>query len=94
MNHSRTISWDPYIADSRTISVYYDCLCLMALFRTVMYLAHYWAVRIVCVANALFSCHEGVGYCIFHLDHSVLVQSDICHLRCHRDMWVYVWRAC
>ena len=46
------------------------------------------------VANALFSCHEGVGYCIFHLDHSVLVQSDICHLRCHRDMWVYVWRTC
>ena len=31
------------------------------------------------VANALFSCHECVGYCIFHLDHSVLVQSDICH---------------
>ena len=47
MNHSRTISWDPGIADSWTISVCYDCLCLMALFRTVMYLAHYWAVRIV-----------------------------------------------
>ena len=47
MNHSRTISWDPGIAGSRTISVCYDCLCLMALFRTVMYLTHYWAVRIV-----------------------------------------------
>ena len=47
MNHSCTISWDPGIADSRTVSVCYDCLCLMALFRTVMYLADYWAVRIV-----------------------------------------------
>ena len=27
--------------------VCYDCLCLMALFRSVMYLAHYWAERIV-----------------------------------------------
>ena len=35
MDHSRTVSWDPGIADSRTISVWYDCLCLMALFRTV-----------------------------------------------------------
>ena len=47
MDHSRTVSWDPGIADSRTLSVCYDCLCLMTLFRTVMYLASYWAVRIV-----------------------------------------------
>ena len=47
MDHSRTISWDPGIADSLTISVYYHCLCLMALFRTVMYLAHYWNEKIV-----------------------------------------------
>ena len=47
MDLSRTVSWDPGIADSRTISVCYDCLCLMALFQTVMYWAHYWAERIV-----------------------------------------------
>ena len=47
MDHSRTISWDPGIANSQTISVCYDCLCVMALLRTVMYLAHYWAERIV-----------------------------------------------
>ena len=47
MDHSRTVSWDPGIADSRALSVCYDCLCLMTLFRTVMYLAHYWAERIV-----------------------------------------------
>ena len=47
MKHSCTISWDPGIVDSQTILVFYDCLCLMALFQTVMYLAHYWAVRIV-----------------------------------------------
>ena len=27
------------------------------------------------VANALFSCHEGVGYCIFHLDHSIVFST-------------------
>ena len=47
MDHSRTVTWDPGIADSRTILVCYDCLCLMALFRTVMYLVHYLTGRIV-----------------------------------------------
>ena len=47
MEHSHTVTWDPGIADSRTILVCYDCLCLMALFRTVMYLVHYWTGRIV-----------------------------------------------
>ena len=48
MDHSRTVSWDPGgIADSRTLSVCYDCLCLMTLFQTVMYLARYWAAASV-----------------------------------------------
>ena len=47
MDHSRTVSWNPGIAVSRTLLVCYDCLCLMTLFRTVMSLVHYWAVRIV-----------------------------------------------
>ena len=47
MIHWCTVSWDPGIADSRTLSVCYDCLSLMALFRTVMFLARYWAVEIV-----------------------------------------------
>ena len=46
MDHSRTVSWDPGIAVSRTLLVCYDCLCLMTLFRTVMSLVHYWAVQI------------------------------------------------
>ena len=37
LDHWRTVSWDPGIADSRAISVCYDCLCLMALFRAVMF---------------------------------------------------------
>ena len=37
-------------------------------------------------SKCTISCHEGVGYCISPLDHSVLVQSGICHFRCHRDM--------
>ena len=44
MDHSRTVSRDPGIADSQTLLVSYDCRCLLTLFRTVMYLAHYWAV--------------------------------------------------
>ena len=47
MDHWCTVSWDPGIADYRTLSVCYDCLCLMTLFLTVMSLARYWAVRII-----------------------------------------------
>ena len=34
LDHWHTVSWDPGIADSRALSVCYDCLCLMALFPT------------------------------------------------------------
>ena len=47
LNHWRTVTWDPGIVDSRALSVCYDCLCLMALFRAVMSLARYWAVEFV-----------------------------------------------
>ena len=47
LNHWHTVSWDPGIADSRVLSVCYDCLCLMALFRAVMSLARYWAEEFV-----------------------------------------------
>ena len=43
LDHWRTVSWDPGIADSRVLSVCYDCLCLMDLFRAVMSLVHHWA---------------------------------------------------
>ena len=36
MDHWRTVSSDPGIVDSRVLSVCYDCLCLMALFRAVI----------------------------------------------------------
>ena len=36
LNHWHTVSWDPGVADSRVLSVCYDCLCLIALLRTVM----------------------------------------------------------
>ena len=35
--------WRTGIVDSRALSVCYDCLCLMALFRAVMSLVHHWA---------------------------------------------------
>ena len=47
LDHWRAVSWDPGIADSRALSVCYDCLCLMALFRAVMSLARYWAEEFV-----------------------------------------------
>ena len=43
LDHWRTVVWDPGIVDSRALSVCYDCLCLMALFRAVMSLVHHWA---------------------------------------------------
>ena len=43
LDHWRTVIWDPGIVDSRVLSVCYDCLCLMALFRTVMSSVHHWA---------------------------------------------------
>ena len=43
LDHWRTVIWDPGIMDSRVLSVCYDCLCLMALFRAVMSLVHHWA---------------------------------------------------
>ena len=43
LDHWRTVIWDPGIVDSRVLSVCYDCLCLMALFRAVMSLVHHWA---------------------------------------------------
>ena len=43
-------------------------------------------IQILYVANALFHVYVGVGNYTLHLDHSVLVRSDICHLG-------YVWRT-
>ena len=42
LDYWRTVSWDPGIVDYRVLSVCYDCLCLMALFRAVMSLVHHW----------------------------------------------------
>ena len=42
LNHWHTVSWGPGVADSRVLSVCYDCLCLMALLRAVMSLARDW----------------------------------------------------
>ena len=41
LNHWHTVSWDPGVADSRVLSVCYDCICLMALFRVVDRLGGY-----------------------------------------------------
>ena len=43
LDHWRTVVWDPGIVGSRALSVCYDCVCLMALFRAVMSLVHHWA---------------------------------------------------
>ena len=46
------------------------------------------------VANALFHVYVCIGDYTLPLDHSVLVQSDICHLGYHGDTWDYVWFTC
>ena len=56
LNHRHTVSWDPGVADSRVLSVCYDCLCLMALFRDVMSLAHDWVEVFVWTGRDEGSC--------------------------------------
>ena len=46
------------------------------------------------VANALLHVHECVGNYTLPLDHTVLVQSDICQLGYHGGTWDYVWSTC
>ena len=58
LNHWYTVSWDPGVADSRVLSVCYDCLCLMALFRAVMSLAHDWVEVFVWTGRDEGSCRS------------------------------------
>ena len=43
LDHWHSVVWDPGIAGSQVLSVCYDFLCLMALFRAVMSLVQDWA---------------------------------------------------
>ena len=43
LDHWHSVVWDPGIVGSQALSVCYDCLCLMALFRAVMSSVHDWA---------------------------------------------------
>ena len=58
LNHWHTVSWDPGVADSRVLSVCYDCLCLMVLFRTVMSLARDWVEVFAWTGYDKGSCHS------------------------------------
>ena len=55
LNHWHTVTWDP---DSQVLSVCYDCLCLMALFRTVMSLALDWVEVFVWTGHDEGSCRS------------------------------------
>ena len=46
LDHWHTVVWVPAIVGSQALSVCYDCLCLMALFRAAMSLVHWaeWSV--------------------------------------------------
>ena len=41
-SHRHTVIWNPGVAESRPLTVCYDCLCLISLFRTVMSLSYDW----------------------------------------------------
>ena len=58
LNHWHTVSWDPGVADSRVLSVCYDCLCSMALFWTMMSLARDWVKVFVWTGNDVGSCRS------------------------------------
>ena len=42
LSHRHTVRWDLGVADSEVLTVCYDCLCLISLFRPVMYLSYDW----------------------------------------------------
>ena len=42
LSHRHTVRWDLGVADSQVLTVCYDCLCLIFLFRTVMSLYYDW----------------------------------------------------
>ena len=44
LDHWRGVIWDPGIIGQQGICVCYDCLCLMALFRTISLLMQDWTV--------------------------------------------------
>ena len=56
LDHWHSVVRDPGIVGSQALSVCYDCLCLMALFRAVMSLVHDWAEWSVWTGT-------GSGYC-------------------------------
>ena len=43
LDHRRGVVWDPSIVGQQCLHMCYDCLCLMALFRTVKLLVYDWA---------------------------------------------------
>ena len=58
LNHWHTVSWDLGVADYRVLSVCYDCLCLMGLFRTVISLARDCVEVFVWTGHDEGSCHS------------------------------------
>ena len=42
LSHRHMVCWDLGVADSQVLTVCYDCLCLISLFRTVMSLSYDW----------------------------------------------------
>ena len=56
LDHWRGVVWGPGIVGQQFLHMCYDCLCLMALFRTMMLVVHDWA------AWSLWTGTES-GYC-------------------------------
>ena len=56
LDHWNGVVWDPGIVGQQCLHVCCDCLCLMALFRDMMLLAHDWAAWSLWAGNVS-------GYC-------------------------------
>ena len=79
LDHWRTVVWDPGIVGSRALSVCYDCLCLMALFRAVMSLVHHWAE---------WSAWTGPGGLMLGFAEQLPVNHVIYHAYIHPVLWI------
>ena len=84
LDHWHSVVWDPGIVGSQALSVCYDCLCLMTLFRAVMSLVHDWA-------GGLYGLGVDLG-----IAEQLPGKEVVCLVCVHAVMWigcVTMWRG-
>ena len=99
LDHWCGVVWEPGIVGQQGLSVCYDCLCLMALFRTVMSLVHDWAEWSVWTGTYLgIACTRGTSLGVLSAGRigcggSPVDCSDLMRVHSAVVRIGYIWRA-